>query len=66
MAEADYAPLVRTRFALARALTGDRAAAPGDAAALATQALADFKAKGPGFEREARAVEVFLSSHSAK
>lgn len=60
-AEADYPPLARARFALARARTGAaRSAAPTDRA-LAELALAALRANAR--MDEARAVEVWLAEH---
>ncbi len=59
--EGDYVPLARTRFALARALTGDGAAVPAEAVSLAGQALAALRTRGTDFAREAEVLDAFLA-----
>jgi len=64
--EPDYIPLARTRFALARAMTGERPTLAPDAASLADQALAAFTTRGAAFASETGAVAGFIASHTTK
>ena len=59
--EPDYLPLGRARFALARALTGDRERTSPEARTLAEAALLSFRANRK--HGDARRVETWLAEH---
>ena len=61
VAEPNYAPLARTRFALARALTGAGPSTPAAAREHATRALEAQRANAR--DEEARAIESWLADH---
>lgn len=62
-ADADYPKLAEARLALAKALTGDAAAASDEARALARQARDVFAARGEAFAAEAKAATDWLAAH---
>ena len=62
-ADADHPDLALARLALAKALTGDAAAASDEARGLARQALDVFKARGEAFAVEAKDAADWLAAH---